>query len=710
LAASAFRLVFQWLYHRWGYRNPQDVVPALRERLARGERCLILGVQAGDHNAGAALVEVSAKDGVRLLHSNEEERYSAIKHASCYPSGSVKALQPSIAGALEAKTIGAATDVVACCSWNHCELFATMVSDWAAHAPCSSLSEFYSLGFDWESFKALPARLEKDLSIRPNVHYIRHHDTHAWFPYAVSPFYKKPNVMVLVMDGNGDVSSTTLYVSDESGVLHYLEDNGSFLDSLGELHGLIASTQGGWTPLSAGGRYMGAAAWGNLDRFTNPYYSCLREVVVFAPQGRVLVNREYVNRLEHSYRPFLEEVLGEAIPADNFWNPDRILSVDDVQISEFTRQRCDKAAATQLVFEDAVAHVLRYFIEKTGSNHLVWSGGCALNCRASLILLEHFNKEFYQRLDHGTGREERTLHMWVPPVPNDAGGPVGAAFALAFQAWPPAQVAGSGSDVAPTVPGMPPAWPLPHAFLCGQGSTLAEVDQALAECSDVKSIRLDLGEDELADFMAYVVSNDGVMGIFQRSAEMGPRALGHRTILANPINPQTLEVLNSRVKLREKVRPLAPMVTQEAAYAMWHLEPGASDSSYDAYRYMVLCARAKPIAWEKVPAIVHVDGTSRIQLVRESDGLVHKYLKRMGVRCGVEVSVNTSLNVGSPIVQTVKQAIGALLKSAGMHAILVVADCGTPVLVYGAADDGKLKDGGRQLLQWLDEWRGLSRK
>merc|ERR1712007_309062 len=131
---------------------------------------------------------------------------------------------------------------------------------------------------------------------------------------------------------------------------------------------------------------------------------------------------------------------------------------------------------------------------------------------------------------------------------------------------------------------------------------------------------------------------------------------GHRTILANPINPQTLEVMGSRVKLREKVRPLAPMVTQEAAYAMWHLEPGASDSSYDAYRYMVLCARAKPIAWEKVPAIVHVDGTSRIQLVRESDGLVHKYLKRMGVRCGVEVSVNTSLNVGSPIVQTVKQA------------------------------------------------------
>uniref|UniRef100_A0A7S0AYJ0 Carbamoyltransferase C-terminal domain-containing protein n=1 Tax=Pyrodinium bahamense TaxID=73915 RepID=A0A7S0AYJ0_9DINO len=432
-------------------------------------------------------------------------------------------------------------------------------------------------------------------------------------------------------------------------------------------------------------------------------------MAVLAPGGRVLANHEYVDRLEHSYRPLLEEFFGEAIPEEKFWNPDKILCVDDVQISEFTRQRCDKAAAMQLVFEDWVAHVLRYLIEKTGSNHLVWSGGCALNCRASLTLLEHFNQDFYRRLDQGTGREERTLHIWVPPTPNDAGGPAGAAFALAFQAWPQPEVVGSSGGAGLGVPSLPPAWPLPHAFLCGQGPSLAEVDQALKGHSDVKSMRLELGEDDLADFMAYVISHDGVMGIFQGAAEIGPRALGHRTILANPVNPQTLEVLNSRVKLRERVRPIAPMVTLEAAQAMWHLEPGASDSSYDAYRYMVQCVRAKPLAQEKVPAVVHVDGTSRIQLVRESDGLVHKYLKRMGVRCGVEVSVNTSLNVGSPIVQTPEQAIGSLLKSAGMHAILLVADNGIPTLVYGTADDGKLKDGGRQLLQWLDEWRGQSR-
>ena len=96
--------------------------------------------------------------------------------------------------------------------------------------------------------------------------------------------------------------------------------------------------------------------------------------------------------------------------------------------------------------------------------------------------------------------------------------------------------------------------------------------------------------------MAFMIARDGVLAIFQGAAETGPRALGHRSIVANPCNPRTREVLNERVKYREAIRPLAPMMTLEAAQEWFELSDGASDADYNIYNYMVLTARAKPAA------------------------------------------------------------------------------------------------------------------
>jgi len=193
----------------------------------------------------------------------------------------------------------------------------------------------------------------------------------------------------------------------------------------------------------------------------------------------------------------------------------------------------------------------------------------------------------------------------------------------------------------------------------------------------------------------------GVIALYQGAAETGPRALGHRSIFANPCDPEARERLNERVKYREAIRPLAPMATLEAAKQYFELEDGASDADYNAYHYMVLTARSKPHAARKIPAVIHADGTGRIQIVRaDDDPITYAYLKALGRHIGVEMSVNTSFNVAGPIAQTPQQAIDTLRRSKGLDAVLLVADDGA---VHAAWHGGE-RDSGR-FTGWLAAWR-----
>jgi carbamoyltransferase len=202
--------------------------------------------------------------------------------------------------------------------------------------------------------------------------------------------------------------------------------------------------------------------------------------------------------------------------------------------------------------------------------------------------------------------------------------------------------------------------------------------------------------------MAFMTARDGVFAIFQGAAETGPRALGHRSIVANPCNPRTRDVLNERVKYREPIRPLAPMMTLEAAQRWFELSDGASDRDYNAYNYMVLTARARPEARSRIPAVIHADGTGRLQVVREhTDPLSYSYLKALGRRIGVEVAVNTSFNVAGPIAQTATQALATLRRSKGMDAVLMFAEEGPVFAAWHASAAGS---SGR-FLKWLAEWQ-----
>jgi len=329
-------------------------------------------------------------------------------------------------------------------------------------------------------------------------------------------------------------------------------------------------------------------------------------------------------------------------------------------------------------------HVVDHLLRTTGATRLVLTGGVALNAVGNMRLLEHFDQAWFARSQQRKAR----LHLWVPPTPGDPGVTIGAAWLFAHLA------------------GAPRGAPMSHAFYCGSSPSHQDIAAAL-EASDIASQRIaDIstpeGRDTLADLMAFMVARNGIIALYQGAAETGPRALGHRSIFANPCDPQTRERLNERVKYREAIRPLAPMATLDAAQEYFDLLEGAADADYNAYNYMVLTAHSKPQARARIPAVIHADGTGRIQIVRaEDDPLTYAYLKALGRHIGVEMSVNTSFNVAGPIAQTPGQAIDTLRRSRGLDVVLLVADDG----VVCAAWHGGDRDSGR-FTGWFSEWKG----
>src|SRR5664280_2020928 len=273
--------------------------------------------------------------------------------------------------------------------------------------------------------------------------------------------------------------------------MRQLYSNDSVFDSLGIFYSVISSTQGGWTWLSSEGRYMGATAYGNGDRNTNPYYAALKPILALEPDGRIAINRDLANWqrdiLRKPYTPELIRILGQPLAPEDMWNPDAVLRIEDIKHKENTQERLDKAAATQMVFEDALVHVVDHFIRTTGS-------------------------------DRRELNQQTRLHLWVPPTPNDAGVTMGAAYMGAY-------LVGYGIGAMTE-----------HAFYCGTPPAEADIRAALDASPDVEWIELMPAKDaparaQFADFMAYMTSQNAIFALYQGAAETGPRALGHRSIL-----------------------------------------------------------------------------------------------------------------------------------------------------------------------------------
>lgn len=669
--------------HHPASRLARSRLQALRDGIRAGQEAYVLGVNPQIHNSGAALVRVLQNGCIELLCNEEEERYRAEKHCGQYPELSLEMVRERM------RSLGVRPEDLAAC---------VSVADYAKSFNISSLNPRLEeaptslnvlrreqpllekmqpdlfANHKRASTLHAPARIGHQFGLdgpMPLVA-VRHHDCHAYLSYGVSPFAGSPEpVIIIVADGAGDDCTTSLYLGEHGRVTLLRKEGTSRFDSLGTMYSMLSVTQGGWPPLSAEGRYMGASAWGDGSRLTNPYYRRLKHILHLGPEGEVHINRALAKWTSASFaEPYSRElidILGEPIPPDDIWNPDAILTVENIRHPEITRDRVDKAAAVQMVFEDGLIHMVDHLIRTTGSHQLVVTGGTALNCVANMRLMEAFDTDWYKRT---FGREGTRLHLWVPPIPSDAGGPIGAAYAFAMRA------------------GAKPGPPLRHAFYCGVAPTTPAIRAAVS--TEPLADNMSLGDcsnhdvmTHVADLLAYLVSNDRIIGLYQGASETGPRALGHRSILGNPCNPDTRRMLNERVKHRELVRPLAPMCTRAAAERYFYLEDGASDDDYNAYNYMVLTAHARPEAHESIPAVIHQDGTGRLQIVRpDIDPFCHAFLLAMGCRVGVEVSVNTSLNVGAPIAHTPEQALDTLKRAHGMDGLLMIGSDRQATLVW----------------------------
>jgi len=278
--------------------------------------------------------------------------------------------------------------------------------------------------------------------------------------------------------------------------------------------------------------------------------------------------------------------------------------------ADWTEDHADLAASLQLVVEETLLDLARWLHDATGARQLALAGGVALNCVANT------------RLFAESGFEQ----VWVQPAAGDAGTALGGALTAAMDA---------GDRFAAMT-----------TAALGRGFSADEIESAL------RTARVPYERPaDVAEAVAAELANDGIVAWFQGRSEYGPRALGHRSLLAHPGRAENLTRLND-VKGREQFRPVAPMVLAQRAPQIFSRGPQPSP-------FMLFVHDVAPEWRERIPAVVHVDGTARIQTVDEqTEPLVARMLAGFEERTGLPVVVNTSLNTaGRPMVDDIRDAL-----------------------------------------------------
>jgi carbamoyltransferase len=452
--------------------------------------------------------------------------------------------------------------------------------------------------------------LKRDLRRRlggtalPPIVNVPHHHSHAAMFFA-SPFEE---ALVLVMDGYGDDCSSSAYLG-RGNRLERAWSTG-IMNSAGLVYTFVTEYLG-FAGFGDEGKVMALAAYGD-----DTYVARFRDVIMPTPDGGYAVNMAYFSYDTYGQlRPFKRKFI------DAFGPP----RADGEPINDRHR---DIAYALQAVTEEIVLYRVRTLLERHPVRDLCFSGGVALNCVANAKILEHTD----------------VRRLWVPPCASDTGAPLGSAL------WH------YHHDL-----GYARGFELTHAFYGKEYS-----DEEIVRALDAAGLRYRrMGEDQLIARAARDLAQGKIVGWFQGRFEMGPRALGNRSILADPRRPEMRDALNAKVKQREPFRPFAPAVLMERASEFFEIDQPDP--------FMTLAPRVRAESRDRIPAAVHVDGTGRIQTVaRESNPRYYGLIEEFGRLTGVPILLNTSFNRSEPIVASPKEAIECYLRS-GMD-VLVLGD------------------------------------
>lgn len=578
----------------------------------------ILGISAYYHDSAAALIV----DG-RVVAAVQEERFTRKKHDASFPTNSVAyCLQQAGCSLGE-------LDAIAFYDKPFLK-FERLLETYLSFAP---------VGFS--SFrKAMPLWLreklfQKDLllrefqkingsSINPKkVLFSEHHFAHAASAYFPSPF---DDAAVLTMDGVGEWTTTSLAIG--SGKDLAIQKELYFPHSLGLLYSAFTYYTG-FKVNSGEYKVMGLAPYGE------PKYArkILDQVVDVKNDGTFWLDQTYFNYC--TGLTMTNERFGELFgqPARK---PDELL----------TQFHMDMAASVQHVTEEIVLRLARSIRQETGLRNLCLAGGVALNCVANGKLI----------------KEGIFEDIWIQPAAGDAGGSVGAALAAYHvNMGQPRHTRPDRSD------GM-------YGAYLGPEFAQDEIERELAA---VQARFVTLSDDEITNVTAKALADGKAVGWMQGRMEFGPRALGARSILADPRSPTMQKMLNLKVKYRESFRPFAPSVLREDLADWFEMN---CNSPYMLLVADVVRSRRRDmtesetalfgieklnIARSDIPAVTHVDYSARIQTVhRETNARYHQLISRFKALTGCPVVVNTSFNVrGEPIVCTPADAFRCFMGS-----------------------------------------------
>ena len=438
------------------------------------------------------------------------------------------------------------------------------------------------------------------------VYFVEHHRAHLASAFFASPF---DEAVVISIDGFGDFSSIMWGMGNRNQI--EVRDSVSFPHSLGIFY--TAFTQFlGFPKYGDEYKMMGLSAYGE-PRFAEQVRQLVR-----TNDGQCRLNLEYFthhsNGVEMTWyggEPVLGTVFSRKM-VEEFGEPRK-------PRSEIQQRDKDLAASAQLVLEENYFALLNFIQKQTGAIAVCLAGGVALNCVANGMIRE--------RTDF--------RDVYIQPAAHDAGTSIGAALYLQHQKLR-----------------QPRSFSMEHVYYGPEysDSKIAQAIQA-AGC-DYR----EMGEDELITETARAIAQGKIVGWFQSRMEFGPRALGNRSILADPRRQDMKDILNSRIKYREPFRPFCPSILAERVSEYF-------ETDYPS-PFMVMAYKIKPAQRERIPAVTHGDGTGRLQTVeRDVNPRYWKLIHKFGELTGVPVLLNTSFNENEPIVHTPAQAIDCFLRT-----------------------------------------------
>jgi carbamoyltransferase len=567
----------------------------------------ILGINAFHGDASAALV----RDG-SLAAAIEEERLNRHKHCAGFPSLAVQAvLAGSGVAPGELDHVAVSRDPKA--NLHKKILFAIQKRPSFTKLVKDRLANVAKVrGVD----EALAAALGiEPRALRAKIHSVEHHKAHVSSAFFISPFEE---AACLSIDGFGDFVSTMRAIGRDRKI--EVLDRIEFPHSAGLFYTAITQFLG-FHKYGEEWKMMGLAPYGKPT-----YVEKLRQLIRPTDDGRFELQLDYFRHHSEGvemtwddgsphlglvFAPKLAELLG----------PER-----DPEDPEFFGKWADVAHSAQVVYEEIFFHVLDDLQRRTGLERLSLAGGCALNSVA--------NGKIFER--------SRFREVFIQPAAGDDGTAIGAAY-----------------YVEHAILGRPRRFVMRDAYT-GPAFDDAEVTGAIEKArtngwdTAINIRRLD--DRDLYREVAAAIAGGKVVGWFQGRMEFGPRALGNRSIVADPRRADMKDILNRRIKHRETYRPFAPSVLEEKTAEIFERsEPSP---------FMMMVYKVRESQRARIPAVTHVDDTGRLQTVSAATNpRYHALISEFGRQTGVPLVLNTSFNEHEPIVATPGEALACYLKT-----------------------------------------------